>query len=375
MAVQTDILARPSFEKNQSLLGWAPRGFVAVALVVAALGVPSLSDQNARVASYASIFVMVALAMNVLTGYTGQISLGHQAFLGLGALTAANVTSSGIFPADPFMFGVGIVCGALASAGAALILGAIALRIRGLYLALVTLIFGGVVAATIFTLPSLNGRDAGVSAFRPDMIAGEYSYFVFTLVLVLLCVYVDSALRRSKVGRSLVAVRENELVASAFGINVLGYKLLAFTVSGAMAGLAGGAFAFRSQLFSDKDFLDFAGFNLALTFVVIVVVGGLANRAGVIAAAVFFAVISPSSPALDWVSSHTGWGTFYDDHTFYISNVIGAVLLLQTIIMNPGGLGQVLRPFSRWIAGHKFSLHDPDGGSGAGGMDGSSVRA
>jgi ABC-type branched-subunit amino acid transport system permease subunit len=236
------------------------------------------------------------------------------------------------------------------------------------------LIFGSVVAATIFTLPSLNGRDAGVSAYRPDMIAGEYSYFLFTLVLVLICVYIDSSLRRSKVGRGLVAVRENELVASAFGINVLGYKLLAFTVSGAMAGLAGGAFAFRSQLFSDKDFLDFAGFNLALTFVVIVVVGGLANRAGVIGAAVFFAVISDKSPVLGWVSQHTGWGTFYDDHTFYISNVIGAVLLLQTIIMNPGGLGQVLRPFLQWMRGHKFTLHDPDAGS-AGGMDGSSVRA
>lgn len=375
MAVQTDILAPASFRKDLSLLSWVPRGALAIALVFAALFIPSMDDQSARVASYASIFVMVALSMNVLTGYTGQISLGHQAFLGLGALTAANVTSSKLFPADPFMFGVGIICGAAASAGAALLLGAIALRIRGLYLALVTLIFGTVVATTIFTLPSLNGRDAGVAAFRPDVIAGEYSFFLFTLGLVLLCVYVDASLRRSKVGRGLVALRENELVAAAFGINVLGYKLLAFTISGAMAGLAGGAFAFRSQSFSDKDFLDVAGFNLALTFVVVVVVGGLANRAGVIAAAIFFAAISPISPLLGWVASHTGLGTFYSDHTFYISNVIGAVLLLQTIIMNPGGLGQVLRPFSRWMTGHKFTLHDPDGAGGAGGMDGSSVRA
>jgi branched-chain amino acid transport system permease protein len=349
-----------------------PRAIAAIPLLLLVLAVPAHSADWASYASFASVFVMVGLSMNVLTGYTGQISLGHQAFVGLGALTAANVIHTNTTPADPFMLGVGFALAAVAAGGAAIILGAVALRIRGLYLALVTLIFGSMLADAIFTLPSLNGQDAGVSAYRPTALAGNYAYYLFTLALVAVCYYVDVCVRRSKVGRGLVALRDNELVASAFGVNVLGYKLLGFTISGAMAGLAGAAFAFRSQLFSDKDFTSVPGFNLALTFVVIAVVGGLANRGGVIAAAIFFALVNP---LLEGLAAHTGWSDFYGGHKFYISNAIGAVLLLQTVILNPGGLGQVIRPFARWFAGHKLSLHDPDGDGGVGAMEGSSVRA
>ncbi|HET6816338.1 MAG TPA: branched-chain amino acid ABC transporter permease [Mycobacteriales bacterium] len=351
------------------------RVLAALPLLALVLLLPARSYTFGHIAAYAAIFVMVGLSMNVLTGYTGQISLGHQAFVGLGALTAANLIHTGTTPADPFMFGVGMVSAAAASGAAALLLGAVALRIRGLYLALVTLVFGSVFADAIFTLPSLNGQDAGVSAYRPSAISGEYRFYLFAVAMVAVCFYVDVCVRRTKLGRGLVALRDNELVASAFGVNVLGYKLLGFTISGAIAGLAGGVFAFWTQEFSDKDFTAAAGFNLALTFVVMVVVGGLANRGGVIAAAIFFALVSPLSPMMGTIAQHTGWLNFYNDHKFYISNVIGAVLLLQTVILNPGGLGQVIRPFARWFAGHPFALHDPDGDSGVGAMEGSSVRA
>jgi branched-chain amino acid transport system permease protein len=259
------------------------------------------------------------------------------------------------------------------SAGAALLLGGIALRIRGLYLALVTLVFGAVTADAIFTIPALNGNDAGISAYRPTALQSNYAFYLFALAMVALCIYVDIWIRRTKTGRGLIALRDNELVASAFGINVLGYKLLGFVLSGAMAGLAGGVFAFWSQEFSDKDFTAGAGFNKALIFVVMVVVGGLGNRAGVIAAAAFFALIDPLFAG---IANHTGWLTFYTDHKAYISNIIGAGLLLQTVIFNPGGLGQVLRPFTRWFAGHKFSMHDEHGDAAAAALvGGGDVRA
>ena len=375
MSTGADVWTTPKSFAALAKPGVGVRVLAAVPLVALLLYIPSLGDTYGHVATYAAIFVMVGLSMNVLTGYTGQISLGHQAFLGLGALTAANVVHTGVIAADPFMFGVGIVSSAAASGAAALLLGAIALRIRGLYLALVTLVFGGVFADAIFTLPSLNGQDAGVPAYRPNAIFSEYRFFLFALAMALICFYVDVRVRRSKVGRGLVALRDNELVASAFGVNVLGYKLIGFTVSGAMAGLAGGVFAFWSQEFSDKDFTSTSGFNMALTFVVIAVVGGLANRGGVVGAAVFFAVVSPISPLLQNLATATGWGTYYGNNKFYISNVIGAALLLQTVILNPGGLGQVIRPFARWFGGHPFTLHDPDGDAGVGAMEGSSVRA
>ena len=373
MAAETQVLSPVAATSRRATpTGIAVRAAAALPLLLLVLLLPLKSQTFGQDASYAAIFVIVGLSMNVLTGYTGQISLGHQAFVGLGALVAANVVHTGIASPDPFTFAMGMLTAAAASAAVALMLGAVALRIRGLYLALVTLVFGATFADTIFTLPSLNGEDAGVSAYRPDAIAGEYRYYLFALAMVLLCYYVDVAIRRSKVGRGLIALRDNELVAAAFGVNVLGYKLLAFTISGAMAGLAGGIFAFRSQLFSDKDFLAVSGFNLALTFVVIAVVGGLANRGGVIAAAIFFALVNPF---MEWFAGQTHWGTFYGNNKFYISNVIGAVLLLQTVILNPGGLGQVIRPFARWFTGHKFTLHDPDGGAGVGAMEGSNVRA
>lgn len=376
MASAADVYGPPAASSRSSAGSpmWA-RIVAALPLLAAVVVLPAQSDTFAHVASYASIFVMVGLSMNVLTGYTGQISLGQQAFVALGAMTAANVVSTGVTPADGFSFALGLAAAAAASAAAALILGLVALRVRGLYLALVTLVFGAVTADSILTLPALNGHDAGVSAYRPGLLATEYRYYLFTLVPVAICYYVDVSLRRSKVGRGLVAVRENELVAAAYGVDVLRYKLVAFTVSGAMAGLAGGVDAFWSQLFSEKNFLGLAGFNLALTFVVMVVVGGLANRGGVVAAAIFFAAVSPISPLLQDLANATGWGTFYGDHKFYISNVIGAALLLQTVVLNPGGLGQVLRPFARWFAGHPFSLHDPDGAGGGSAMEGSSVRA
>ena len=360
-------------QRRASITGWLTRGGAALPIVALVLLLPKHSGDWTNDAIFAAIYAMVGLSMNVLVGYTGQISLGQQAFLGIGALTAANVVHSGTNTPDPFTFALGMVCAVAVSAGAAAVLGGIALRIRGLYLALVTLVFGAVTADAVFTIPSLNGNDAGVSAYRPSAIQTDFSYYVFALVMVGLCVYVDVWIRRTKVGRGLIALRDNELVAGAFGINVLGYKLLGFVLSGAMAGLAGGVFAFWSQEFSDKDFTAAAGFNKALIFVVMVVVGGLGNRAGVIAAAAFFALLDP---IFSGIASGTGWLNFYTDHKAYISNIIGAVLLLQTVIFNPGGLGQVIRPFTRWFAGHPFSLHDEHGDAAAAALGGGSdVRA
>ncbi|MDQ1745843.1 MAG: branched-chain amino acid transport system permease protein, partial [Frankiaceae bacterium] len=247
MAAQTEVLG--GFDQARaagrvSLAGWLIRGVALLPVLALIFLLPAQSDDWTNDAIYAAIFAMVGLSMNVLVGYTGQISLGQQAFLGIGALTAANVVNTGTTAPDPFTFAIGIVAGALVSAAAAALLGAIALRIRGLYLALVTLVFGSVTADAIFTISSLNGQDAGVPAYRPASLQGNFAFYVFALAMVAVCIYVDIRIRRSKVGRGLIALRDNELVASAFGINVLGYKLLGFVVSGAMAGLAGGVYAF-----------------------------------------------------------------------------------------------------------------------------------
>src|SRR3954454_19509698 len=152
MVVGSDALSAPRLAVG-SVSGFFARGLVLAALRGVVVGVPFwrgsgvLSD-----CSLAAIYAIVGLSMNILVGYAGQISLGQQAFVGVGALTAANVANTGYNPADPFPLGLSIAASVGIGAATALVLGAVALRIRGLYLALVTLVFGAVAADAVFTV-------------------------------------------------------------------------------------------------------------------------------------------------------------------------------------------------------------------------------
>ncbi|MFN2537837.1 MAG: branched-chain amino acid ABC transporter permease [Mycobacteriales bacterium] len=345
-----------------TLTGAAARGLAWAALAVLLLLVPASSDNLTYNATAAASFAVVGLSMNLLVGYTGQLSLGQQGFYGLGALVAANVASSGVNPADPLSYAFGLVCGVLISAALAIILGIVALRVTGLYLSLLTLVFGAAVTSSVFGIGALNGNDAGVKANRPDFLAGGMRYYLFCLAVLAAVFYIDRRLIASKAGRAMLATKENERAAEAFGINVVATKLLAFALSGAIAGLAGGLAVFLPQTFSQKNYVGAAGFNLALTFVVVAVVGGLGNRVGVVIASVFFAM-------LDYLLSNAfsglGWEDIYIDRKAYLPGLIGAVLLLDTVIRRPGGLGQLVAPIGHWMTGGRFSLHTGAGASGA----------
>src|SRR3954454_3665410 len=238
------------------------RGLVMAAIVAVVLGGPFwrgasvLSD-----CSYAAIFAVIGISMNILVGYAGQISLGQQAFVGVGALVAANIVNTGTVTAtDPFMFALSLAGAAGIGAVTALVLGGVALRISGLYLALVTLVFGAVAADAVFTIEALNGHSAGVTAVRPQALAGDGAFYLFSLAAVAFILYIAWSFSRSKAGRAVNALRENELVAQGFAVDVVGYKLLAFSLSGAIAGLAGGIFAFFTESFSDKTYVYPDGF-------------------------------------------------------------------------------------------------------------------
>src|SRR2546423_12685615 len=130
----------PAVRPQVTVPGLLARFSVLLAVVVAVIAVPlSLGPTQEQEATLAAIYAVIGLSMNILVGYAGQISLGQQAFVGVGALVAANVANTGIDPADPFTFGISLVVATAIGAGTALLLGAVALRIQGLYLALVTL--------------------------------------------------------------------------------------------------------------------------------------------------------------------------------------------------------------------------------------------
>jgi branched-chain amino acid transport system permease protein len=356
-------------------LGALARGLAYVALGVVLL-LPWFTTDFSRFCSLAAIYALMGLSLNIIIGYTGQLSLGHQGFLGLGALVTANVVSQLNMPTY-----VAMVLGVLAAMATAVVLGLVALRITGLYLSLITMVFGSAISASLFALPSLTNNNSGVQLHRPPYFDSNGDWYLVCLFVLLAVYLLDYRLTVSKTGRALLAIKENERVAEAFGIGVTSYKLLAFALSGAIAGLAGGLYAFRGELYSEKDFQDPPGFQLALLFVVMCVVGGLGSRLGVVVAGAFFGLLNNLldrffywSPVHDVVQHIPVLNGYYGPHPAALPGLIGAVLLLQTLLFNPAGIGGALRPISRWMTGHRFELH-PTAGDGPAAVEGSSVRA
>jgi branched-chain amino acid transport system permease protein len=315
-----------------TLAGWIARRTVLLAILAGIVIAPLfVSVAEAGWISTALIYIVVGLSVNILMGYAGQISLGHQAFVGVGAFTSALMVSK-----YDQTFWIGLVVAALTGAISALILGFVALRLKGLYLALITLAYGTVAEFSIFTISAVTGGGAGADAPRPAGFSGEKAYVYLCMAVVAVLMYVDWRLVKSKVGRAIFAVRDNELAAASFGINVTAYKLIAFIVSGAFAGLGGSLYAHQTTIVVSNSF----SFQLALTFVLMVVVGGLGSRVGVFIGSAFFAIFPLAL---------NKWSTY--------TPLIGAGLLLLTLTVYPGGVAQQLEPITSWLAGKPFSMH------------------
>ena len=307
--------------------------------LVGALG-PNVAGHGTTAAVYA----LAGLSLNIILGYTGQLSLGHQGLVGTGALFAAYVTTAKGLP-----FPIAIAVGGLAGGLFALAIGFVALRISGLYLALITLVFGLTLEQSLFELTTFTGGGAGEAANRPSVLLANDRYYYLCVLFVGAACYLDSRLVRSKAGRAFRAIKESERVAASMGINVMGYKLLSFTLSGVLAGIAGGLFAFATQQFVGSDF----DFRLALVFVVMTVVGGAGSRAGVIVGAVLFAVLHDFLAAFGPFKSFAGLFPTQTGANIlqFGPDLVGALLLLLTLAFNPGGLAQQLAPLVRWMTG------------------------
>jgi branched-chain amino acid transport system permease protein len=334
-----------------SLAGWVMRGLIWAGIAYVVLVAP-LSQPATDLIQFttAVCYGIVALSLNVLLGYVGQISLGHQAFVGVGAFTSAYIVTE-----QGQSFWVGVLAAAAVGGGQALVLGGVSLRIRGLYFALVTLSYGLVAEQNIFQIQELTGGGAGQPAPKPQWFDTEWRYYYLCLAFLAVVLYLDWRLMRSKAGRSLLALRENPRVAATFGINVRLATLFAFVLSGVFAGVAGALIA-HNNTFVSPDVWDF---NLALVFVIMTVVGGLRSRAGLVIGGAFFALLPYLIDRIPGVDTALAAIPGPHDLTPEIAPlVIGPLLLLLTLTVFPGGIGQQIRPLSRWLGGHRFDVHD-----------------
>jgi branched-chain amino acid transport system permease protein len=322
--------------------GYVARLTVLAVLIGLLIALPYLVAGTATfIIAKAAVYAMVGLSMNVLMGYTGQVSLGHAAFVGIGAFSAGYALTEATVP-----WAFAVVFAILTGAASAVLLGGIALRVRGLYLALVTIAYGLFAQEVIFNIRAVTRGGAGMPAPRPEFASGDIAYVYLSMAAVVLVWLFDWRLTASKAGRAIKALRDDERVAASWGINVTAFKLLAFVISGSIAGLAGALFGSIEQIVSPITF----SFTLSLTFVLMTVIGGLGSRPGVIVGGALFA----SLPSL-LETAHNAWawwpfGSLWEP-------LIGAVLLILTLIFFPGGIAQQNEHLWRWLAFKPF--HEP----------------
>ncbi|HEV8639199.1 MAG TPA: branched-chain amino acid ABC transporter permease [Chloroflexota bacterium] len=237
------------------------------------------------------IYVMLALGLNIVVGYAGLLDLGYAAFFAIGAYTTAFLTSPQSVLPFRTDYWVALVASFFVASIFGVILGTPTLRLRGDYLAIVTLAFGEIVPRVFLNLESLTGGTKGINPIgRPSLLGFEWGFdqLPWYYLIVAICVVSIGAILRlydSRLGRAWIAIREDELAAASLGVNTVTTKLLAFALGASFAGLAGSIFASVFQ-FIDPFQFDFAISILVLSMVIL---GGLGNIWGVIAGGVLMA--------------------------------------------------------------------------------------
>ena len=227
------------------------------------------------------IYSVVGLGLMLLAGFTGQFSIGHAAFLGVGAYTQAVLTNAGL------PFPLALVAAAALSAAVGVVVGLPALRVKGIYLGIATLSFGFIVEEVFARWESVTGGNAGKSVGSPAIFGwkadtGDSFYYV-CLVVTVLCTLGVINLLRSPTGRAFVAIRDSEISAQSMGINLAAYKTLSFAISAALAGVGGALYAHQIRFLSPDQFNIIQSIDLLL----MVVIGGLGFVHGAFLGAIF----------------------------------------------------------------------------------------
>ncbi len=231
----------------------------------------------------AGAFVLLALGLNIVVGFAGLLDLGYAAFFAIGSYAYAMLASPQFGIHLPFWLLLFVASAIAALFG--ILLGAPTLRLRGDYLAIVTLGFGEIVPQTFLNLSQWTGGPNGIGSLDQPVFFGykfgfdALPYYLMVLALIALAVWLANNLRVSRLGRAWMAIREDELAAAHMGINTTTTKLAAFALGASFSGLAGCALASKLQLVSPDQFQ----FNVSVFVLAMLVLGGMGNIPGVIA--------------------------------------------------------------------------------------------
>ncbi|EIM94746.1 branched-chain amino acid ABC transporter permease [Paraburkholderia hospita] len=270
------------------------------------------------------VMALAAMALNFLLGFTGVLSFGHAAYFGLGAY-GVGMTIRYLVPSTPLGIAVGIATGTLAAA----VIGALIVRLRGVYFAMATIAFGQVFYFIAFRWNSVTGGDDGLSGWHRiplhlgqytlDILGDDLAFYYFVLVCFAVCVGIMAILLRSPFGRTLLAIRENEKRARFLGLPVEQHMWLSFVISCFFASFAGTLYALLNN-FADPHGLRW---DQSGVFVIMAVLGGMRSLWGPLIGAAFFVLVQ------DYISSRTeNWMSF-----------IGLLFILVVLFFPRGVLG------------------------------------
>lgn len=250
---------------------------------------PRINPYYADILIKIGINIILAVSLNLINGYTGQFSLGHAGFMSVGAYTSAALTmfvAPSLIGATPsaaltvVTFVIALYVGGLVAAVAGILVGAPSLRLKGDYLAIVTLGFGEIIRVIFRNIPKLGGA-LGLNGIPP------YTNLFWVFGTAAICTYVILALVHSTYGRGFIAVQDDEVAAQAMGLNTTRYKIVAFVIGAFFAGIAGGLYGHYTLSIDPKGF----DFMRSIEIVVMVILGGMGNTTGVILAAILLTLL------------------------------------------------------------------------------------
>ncbi len=316
---------------------WTVAALAVVFFVVLPL---SLHEYYLSVANLVWIAVIGALGLNILVGYTGQVSIGHGAFMSVGAYTAANLATRLDSP-----WPVNLLAGGLMAALVGAVVGIPSLRIKGLYLAIATLAGQLIIEWTINHVTFISGGvQASIEVPRPRLgtmvLDSQRDMYYFLLVFVVLAIVGTMNLVRSRVGRAFIAIRDQDIAAEIIGINIFRYKLLAFAISSFYAGVTGVLYTYFLGIANYEQFQ----IGVSVDYLAMIIIGGLGSVLGSIFGAIFVTLL----PIVIRYSMEAFGGVFFSQQTVLnlIPNlrlVLFGALIIAFLIVEPEGLNRLWR--------------------------------
>ena len=325
-------LFKTSYNQDITLARHAGHRFWYGALMAALLVAPwVLPEYWLAQVSFVLIYAIAGLGLMLLAGYTGQVSIGHAAFMGVGAYTQAVLSAMG------WPFPLALAAATALSALVGVVVGVPALRVKGIYLGIATLAFGFIVEEVLARWESVTGGNAGIHLKAPNLFGWKLdtneSFYYLCLVLCVAITLGVLNLLRSPTGRAFVAIRDSEISAQSMGIHLAWYKGLSFALSAAVAGIAGALYAHKMGFISPDQF----SLQQSVELLLLVVVGGLGFVHGAFLGAIF--VISmPQLIALakDLLPPAIGQAAG-------LQGVVYGVVLVAFVLFEPMGL------YGRWL--------------------------